>query len=124
MKEDFARGKCPICGRPTKFRKNKNGILYTYCDYGHHAKLGRDDSTEAAAAINAGQSWNNGVSYLYPLTKGKENDERQGNFRQTTGTDDRADIGRWTGGNNNAVSGTIDDRTDDSDDDTETIGFF
>lgn len=80
--------RCPVCGRKTDIRENKNGILYTYCPYNHHAKLSRDDSNEAKKALENGQQWNNGVIYLYPNNKqeNERNIENGTNTGTTTGT--------------------------------------
>ena len=128
MKTDFSRGKCPVCGMPVKFRQNKNGILYTYCDRGHHAKLGRADSNEATAAINAGQAWNNGILYMYPLeTKGQTNGTGTKNTTGTINQCDGTDTGRRTSGKLDTVIGSTGSsntgivRTDSDDDD---FGFF
>ena len=108
MKDDFARGKCPICGCDTMFRMNKNRILYTFCRNGHHAKLGRDDSIVATAKISGGQNWNNGIVYLYPLTKGKENEKTGTTAGTTTGTTSsaRTEFERTGTENGRTVSGT------------------
>ena len=127
MKSDFSRGKCPICGLPARFRQNKNGILYTYCDHGHHAKLGRLDSSEATEAINAGRPWNNGVIYLYPLEqKGMNN-----GTTNTTGTNKSvnygADPGRRTDGQPTAtIRPAVQPvgRDDSDDNDAGGLGFF
>lgn len=98
MREDFARGRCPICGCETYFRKNKNLILYTYCPNGHQAKLGRDDSKQAIAAIAGGKEWNNGILYLYPLNRtGKEKDNGRDD-RTSTRADDRIGTKQSDGG--------------------------
>ena len=123
MRSDFSRGKCPICGQPVRFRQNKNGILYTYCDHGHHAKLGRLDSTEATETINAGRPWNNGVIYLYPLeTKGTNNGTNRTSERTTDNIG--TDTGRRTDGQPATYAGptvqpAIGNDTDDGD-----FGFF
>lgn len=102
MNDDYARGKCPICGCETLYRKNKNGILYTFCRNGHHAKLGRDDSKKATAMIAGCKNWNNGIVYLYPLEmKGKEDGK---NDRNSTGTGARAELVPGTDANTRAVS--------------------
>lgn len=130
MKVDFARGKCPICGQSVKFRQNKNGILYTYCDYGHHAKLGRSDSVQATAEIKAGRPWNNGTIYLYPLTNETKGNQNGTNESNTTGTNSiGTDFGRRADGQPAAVSidsGKSDDpRNSGSDNrDDDDFGFF
>lgn len=124
MKADFSRGKCPVCGLPVKFRQNKNGILYTYCDHGHHAKLGRLDSNEATEAINAGRPWNNGVIYLYPLEQKGTNNGTARELGTITPISARTDnFGRGDGqpaasagsGHNDRLGSTgSGDRSDDS----------
>ena len=133
MNDDFARGKCPVCGCETVYRQNKNRILYTFCRNGHHAKLGREDSISANAKIAGGNNWNNGILYLYPLNrKEKENDGRTIE-KQTTGTaagtsttSARAEFIPTTSAKQQPVSGTAggtvqatgttNDRKDDSGD--------
>lgn len=124
MRNDFSRGKCPVCGCDVMFRQNKNRILYCYCRNGHHAKLNRDDSVVANAKIAAGQNWNNGIVYLYPILKGKTENETEnrtntgnatgttgsnttGNATGTTGTDSaRAGIFKSDSENKRTVAGT------------------
>ena len=125
MKDDFARGKCPVCGCETMFRQNKNRILYTYCRNSHHVKFGRDDSISAIAQIASGKNWNNGLIYLYPLEqkkvtngmKGNENETNRTKEQQTgtngtnehptgtTGTSDRAGIFKSNIENKRSISG-------------------
>ena len=66
MNNDIARMRCPVCGTQTGARINKNGIIYANCPMGHQAKLNKPDSHAAKVALDAGQSWNNGVVYIYP----------------------------------------------------------
>lgn len=98
MNNDFARGKCPICGCATFYRKNKNGIIYTYCPIGHHAKLDRMASTAASVAICGGKPWNNGIIYLYPM-KGFDN----GNNETSIGTIGNQPLKRRNDGTDTAV---------------------
>ena len=103
MNNDFARMRCPICGTTTAARINKNGIIYTYCPNGHHARLSRDDSREATAALKAGKQWNNGIVYIYPekqqQTERKQENERKDN---STGTNGTTTATNGTTGRNNA----------------------
>lgn len=101
--------RCPICGRKTDIRENKNGILYSNCDFFHQSKLNRQDSSAAKEAIAAGKQWNNGLVYLYPNERKIENGN---NGTVTTGT---AEIGRRVDGqfasNTAADNGTTDTGT-------------
>ena len=124
MKSDFSRGKCPICGQPARFRKNKNGILYTYCDHGHHAKLGRLDSLEAINEINAGRPWNNGVIHLYPLETKGTNNGTTNETRSISTVNYGTETGRRTDGQSDAVTRpTVQPGTGDDSDDSD-FGFF
>lgn len=99
MNEDYARGKCPVCGCETMYRLNKNRLLYTFCRNGHAAKLGREESIKATAQIAGGNKWNNGFVYLYPINEKQEkkgiltNDRTEKSTTGTTGTNDTAGTG-------------------------------
>lgn len=91
MKTNVGRMKCPVCGRDTWVRENKNGVLYTYCANLHHSKLNGEDSKSAKQALEQGKSWSNGLIYIYPNERKTENDG-------TNGTNTRANtIGRTDG---------------------------
>ena len=87
-KEDFSRGKCPICGTETIFKVNKNGVLYTFCRNSHHVKLGKYDSKEAIEAIEGGKAWHNGLLHLYPLNH-QQHQEMKGAENGNNGTFER-----------------------------------
>lgn len=91
MKNNIGRMKCPVCGRNTWVRENKNGVLYTYCASLHHTKLNGEDSKNAKEALKQGKSWNNGLIYIYPNER-TENDGNNTNTNGTIGTITRADI--------------------------------
>ena len=67
--------RCPVCGRRTDIRVNKNGTLYCNCVNYHQAKLNKPDSIDASSALEEGKSWNNGLIYLYPYEKTAERAE-------------------------------------------------
>ena len=97
-KEDFSRGKCPICGTETIFKVNKNGVLYTFCRNSHHVKLGKYDSKEAIEAIEVGKAWHNGLLHLYPLNH-QQHEQLKGqedNVRREQAIYDRHSIERRT----------------------------
>lgn len=126
MNPDIGKMRCPVCGTQAGARKNKNGIIYTNCPNGHQAKLNNPDSHAAAAALEAGQAWNNGLVYIYPTNKEERKEENDGTKQfRTTGTDGRAvNYGRPDGkpaADSTANNGT-DDTSDESDDGDE-FGF-
>ena len=122
MNLDIGHMRCPVCGTQTGARKNKNGIIYTYCPNGHHARLSREDSREAVLALESGKQWNNGVVYIYPQQKQTERkQENDGNNQQsTTGSNSSINYGRTN--REPAADPTVDDRTT-ADSDTESDDF-
>lgn len=114
-KEDFSRGKCPVCGQTTTYRTNKNGIIYTFCPNGHHAKLSKVDSWEAGKQLTAGKAWTNGVIHMYPLTQEQHQQAQKGEI-----THARNDDGRW----NTNQTGTVDSSTGTNAGNGFDIGFF
>lgn len=119
MKNNIARMKCPVCGRNTWVRENKNGVLYTYCASLHHTKLNGEDSRNAKEALKQGKSWNNGLIYIYPNER-TENGTDTTNTIRTVGTVERANIDRRTDGQ----STTTTDRGTDNDTNTsDRIGI-
>ena len=135
MNNDIARTRCPICGTQTGARINKNGIIYVNCPMGHQAKLNKPDSHAAKIAIEAGQSWNNGVVYIYP---NKQQTERTENERTKPNTGTNGNDGTNRAGVNYGrpngqcaavgadISGPIAERDDDfeSDDDDFEFGLM
>ena len=125
MNNDIGRMRCPVCGTQTGARINKNGIIDSNCPMGHQAKLNKPDSQAAKIAIESGQSWNNGIVYIYP---NKQQTERTENDRyNSTGTNGTTgnnptgtNYGRTNGQfapNDAAYSRTDDDSNGDDDDD-------
>lgn len=121
MNNDIGKMRCPVCGTQTGARKNKNGIIYTNCPNGHQAKLNKPDSNAAAAALEAGNAWNNGLVYIYPQQKTERKEEHDGN--NTTGTNSASvNYGRPNG--QPAADSTVDNRTTgDSDDESDDFSF-
>lgn len=128
MNNDIARMRCPVCGTQTGARINKNGIIYANCPMGHQAKLNKPDSHAAKIALDAGQSWNNGVVFIYPdkqQTERKQENDRTNNSTGTAGTTGNnptcTNYGRTNG--QFATNITADTRNDDGDDDGDAFGF-
>lgn len=143
MNDDYARGKCPICGCETMYRLNKNRLLYTFCRNGHAAKLGREESIKAIAQIACGNKWNNGFVYLYPINEKQEkkgiltNDSRENDTTRTTGTDttsaragfiqqrsENSGISSGTSSATNTTTGTTGTNNGKSDDNGDLLGWL
>lgn len=128
MNNDIARMRCPVCGTQTGARINKNGIIYANCPMGHQAKLNKPDSHAAKVALDAGQSWNNGVVYIYPNKQ--ETERKQENDRTNNPTGTNGTIGNNTTGTNYrrtdgqpTANKSPDTGNDDGDDDGDAFGF-
>lgn len=107
--------RCAVCGIRTDVKENKNGTLYANCANYHQTKMNKIDSAEAKAALLEGKQWNNGLIYLYPLTKERNTNNGTGTTNNSTGTDYAGNIGRNDGkpstatGTNYNSTGTDDD---------------
>ena len=126
MNNDIARMRCPVCGTQTGARINKNGIIYANCQMGHQAKLNKPDSHAAKVALDAGQSWNNGVVYIYPNKQ--ETERKQENDRTNDSTGTNGTTGNPTGTNYGRTDGqpATDSATyagNDDSDDGDDFGF-
>ena len=124
MNNDIARMRCPVCGTQTGARINKNGIIYANCPMGHQAKLNKPDSHAAKIALDAGQSWNNGVVFIYPdkqQTERKQENDRTNNSTGTTGTNPTGTNYGRTDGQPSADSATY--GGNDDGDDGDDFGF-
>lgn len=125
MNSDIGRMRCPVCGTQTGARKNKNGIIYSNCPNGHQAKLNKPDSTAALLALDLGESWNNGLVFIYPEQKTERKSENDGtNQSKPNGpTNSGVNYGRTDG--KPAADSTADNGTagDDESDDDDTFGF-
>ena len=128
MNSDFAKMRCPVCGTQTGARLNKNGIIYIYCPNGHHARLSREDSSEAVRVLKSGQSWNNGIVFIYPEQQKNERKlENDGNNGTTNGTNTSDYNGRTNGqpaANSAFNSGTSASDGDESDGDDFAFGLI
>ena len=125
MNSDIGRMRCPVCGTQTGARKNKNGIIYSNCPNGHQAKLNKPDSNAALLALDMGESWNNGLVYIYPEQKTERKQENDGtNQARTDGTAGASvNYGRTDG--KPAANSAVDNGTagDDESDDDDAFGF-
>lgn len=128
MNNDIGRMRCPVCGTQTGARKNKNGIIYTNCPNGHQSKLNKPDSHEAAAALDSGKAWNNGLVFIYPLEKQTERkQENDGNDSRNDRTSGQCiNYGRTDGQsapNSAANNGNTDTNSELDESDDDDFGF-